>query len=356
MPMQEASTSTLTGLFPEHAGNKFGIKSILNKLTPRPVQTFNKAILPQEWSSHSLNVDGEQATIFYSPAKDPRAVAVYISGLQSSPLGYVEGINRLREQGISVISLSLLPATQGDLSGEKCRFVKRNSRLFEEALFNPKSKIHGMGDEDLPRYIVPHSTASLVLQYTLAHGDNHDRALELFDGACNLNPFFDAGLASKRNPVRCRAYELFAKAHANDAILSTRTERIVMRTKRTENDYFYDTPTHGLILGILEKSRPFVERLLENPDAIPKESGMNFPQTFIIGTNDTLVCNATTQDVADALGSPVHKHPIDHSGALHHEESLERLIETIKTPRIDRYKGYSLPFTSQLGPVLNRIF
>lgn len=348
------AASALGIAFPKQVNDgRGGSPSPVDK--PWYTRIFNRDTLPAGWNSHKLDVNGEQAIVFHSPAKNPRAVAVYISGLQSSPLEYIAGIDRLREQGISVVSFSLLPATQSDLSGEKCRFIKRNSHLFEEILLNPKSKIHGMGDKDLPRYIVPHSTASLVLQYTLAHGDNHDKALALFDGAYNLNPFFDAGPASKYNPARSWLYQKFGKANANKAVMSTLVEKIVMGLD--EKNYYYGPPTHGLVLGILEKSRPFVERFLENPLPGPQGGGRAFPQTFVIGVNDSLVCNKTTQDVARALGSPVHKHPIGHSEALYHAESLQHLIETIKTPRSDRHnkdRSAGLPFASTFAPVLSR--
>lgn len=316
---------------------------------------FNRDILPKGWDRHKVSVDGNQAHVFYIPAKNPEATAVYITGLQSSPLEHVTGIENLKNQNISVICFSLLPATQDDLSGQKCRFIKRNSRLFEEILFNPKSKIHGMGGaRDLPRYIVPHSTASLVLQYTLAHGDNHDKALMLFDGAYNLNPFFDAGPASKHNPARSWLYQQFGKANANKAVMSTFVEKIVMGPD--EKSYYYGTPTHGLLLGILEKSRPFVERFIETPLPGSEGDGKKFPQTFVVGTKDSFVCNKTTRDVAKALGGRVHRRPIGHSEALHHDESLQHLIETVKTPRGDRHNNRStgISLAETIVPVLSR--
>lgn len=349
------ATSALGSAFPKQVDDKHS-GAVLSAAGGSWLSNFfNRDRLPHGWDGHKIDVNGEKAFIFNSPAKNPRAVAIYISGLQSSPLEYIGGINSLRDRGISVVSFSLLPATESDLSGEKCRFIKRNSRLFEEILLNPKSKIHGMGGgKSLPRYVVPHSTASLVLQYTLAHGDNHDKALKLYDGAYNLNPFFDAGPASKHNPTRSWLYHAFGKMNASKAVMSTLVEKIVMG--RGEKSYYYGAPTHGLVLGILEKSRPFVEKFLENPLPGTEGSSQKFHQTFVVGTKDSLVCNITTHEVAQALGSSVHEHPIDHSEALYHEGSLQHLIETIQMPRSDRHnKASGPPLINTLMPgILNR--
>lgn len=355
------AASALGSAFPKHANSGAGEESFFAKHVPWCAELFNRRTLPKDWDGHKLDVDGEPAHFFYSPAKDPRGIAVYITGLQSSPLEHIEGVENLKNHGISVISLSLLPATQEDLSGEKCRYIKRNGRLFEEALFNPKSKIHALGNKDLPRYIMPHSTASLVLQYTLKRGDNHEKARDLFDGAYNLNPFFDAGLASHHNPLRSLVYEWYAHGHAKDPILSAPLERLVIgKNQASVNDYYYGAPTHGLVMGILDKSRPVVRDILR--DGLPtskKSAHEHFPQVFVVGSNDGLVCNTTTKDIARALKAPVLEHPIDHGGALRTPESLQHLIETIKTPRSDRHntKSANLPTTPSFMPeVLSRFF
>ncbi|MCC6598143.1 MAG: hypothetical protein IT559_05090 [Alphaproteobacteria bacterium] len=323
--------SALSNTFDKDAAGVLPSLSAWQKLKKKTADLFNQKALPPGWKSHKMSLStGEKNEIFYSPAKNPEATAIYISGLQSSPLEHISEIETLNNHGISVISFSLLPATPNELAGQNVKYMKRNTTLFSEALFDPTSKIHKLGDKTLPRYILPHSTASLVLQYALAQNGNAEKAADLFDGAINLNPFLDADGASQRHdPFKSWLYKHFAAANATTPVMTSRIEKLIMGNETTYKDYFFAKPTHGLIHGILDRARPFVNKVLKE--------GLNhnislFPQSVILGKEDGMVSKETAEEFARAVNAKVITYPIDHGSALTHRDSLNGIIEALKAP------------------------
>jgi hypothetical protein len=284
--------------------------------------------IPDGWDPIRVKVDGTPISCFYSRADGkPQAMVIALSGLQSSPLAKTHEFERLRSQGVSILSMALHPEPNHQA------YAQINTRIIHKLVFNRDSIFHSIGDPSLPRTLMTHSTSGGITQELLSHEAVLEEAQALFDGAIHLNPFFDTGRSSERHfPRLSKLYEIYAKRHEADPVLGSLLERLIVG--ESDNEFYQGAPKHGLILALRRYAREFQHTLFEgNTPPAYTESLQAFPQRFILGSKDHNVCNMTAQDIADRLGIDAKTYPIGHGDALKNDESFASIVSFVKNPQ-----------------------
>ncbi len=302
----------------------------IQRKAPYAHYEFQQKAMPDSWDPVAAEVDGVPVSCFYARAiGKPKAKILAISGLQSSPLARADDFEKLRRQGVSILSIELRPEK------DPRTYIDINRRIVEELAFNPRSVLHSIGDRKIPYTLMPHSTAAMFALDIFTRDENtFGQALDTYDGILSLNPFFDTGRSSERHfPTLKKVYETYAKRHQNDPVLGSWLERLVVREK--SNDFFYGAPTHGMVLELCKESRALQDSLFKGERPVTAHSAFRaFPQGFVLGKKDNTVCNMTATDVAGALGINTREAVIGHSNALNDEKSLEIILGFINAPHL----------------------
>lgn len=286
-------------------------------------QKFSASSLPSGWKHIRMDTQtGHTNNVFYSPVPKPKGRAIYISGLQSSPLAHTEGVEKLNHRGISVVCFSLIPQ---ELTTS---YIEDNTQMFEDLLFSEDSILPHIGPSDVPKFLMPHSTSAYILQRSLLKTGNMEAARKHYDGAICLNPFFDAHRASiETSRAKSLLHSAFIKMNRGKNVMETWIERAVMgKDSCHDGGFYFSTPKQGLIGDILQATRE-TRKDLEALQIFKPLRG--FPQTFCLGGKDAVSCNATAKKVAALVGAQVLTFgSLDHSGALRNDELLDALSNT----------------------------
>ncbi len=157
--------------------------------------------------------DGNSTNYYISRAKNEKAVAVGITGLNAHFVLNPQEVKRLNEEeNITFVWMVLPRAVPGK------SFMAGYEKLCRAFLTDPRSPSRTLTDPAKPHYIVTHSTSGPILT-SLMHEDPTRRKLNAtFSGAAMVSPFFDVPYASRDHSSKLlhKIFTWYSAHHKND--------------------------------------------------------------------------------------------------------------------------------------------
>ncbi len=262
-------------------------------------------VLPEHWSIDMMDYEArsgqKEARVFSSSVPVPRGVVGFIPGWKTSPAEKIDALESFRKAGYIVMSVGL------ENPGMETGSLDDSLNRINSFVFDPESPLYQTFDEDLPRFVVTHSTSGMLFQHALLEARRNDQDMPDIRHAYHTAPFFDtAGSSLLFHPIKNRIYTGHAMRHMNELAGTPLMDRLyyyyrgLSHRLREENPI--DRPTHGQILEIAAYGAGYLS--YKNAELKSGKSVSTPEQTYIISTDDSFSCPKTAEHSAGlaALG------------------------------------------------------
>lgn len=268
---------------------------------------------------------------FFSRAREEKALVAGCSGLNTHVLMSEEQVRRMNESGISVIWMALPPERY------KQNFMDGYIHMARQFFTSPHSPARSLFLQDMPRYIMTHSTGGLLYWTIKQSPRTLERLQSLYAGEIHIAPYFDSANASRDHATsfRRKVFELYARLHHNHTPMETLLGRTYLSRNAARERLISRPPdicpTFGQIREVQQAGRTLTESF--NPAA----SGSTAPCTIILGERDPFACHKTAKEFALRVGARLHlvedggHAPLDQAPEL-----FDAMIHSIAT-NADRY-------------------
>ncbi|MCB1591442.1 MAG: hypothetical protein KDI90_03210 [Alphaproteobacteria bacterium] len=313
------------------------------------------ARMPDDWELSALEYQSphgsRQAKVLKIPAKEPRGVVGFMPGWKTSALDKMEAIEDIRNSGYSVVSVGL--ANPGLETGSLADSLQR----IKSFAFDGNSPLYTGFAEELPRFVVTHSTSGMLFQHALIDARYQDGILPPIKHAFHTAPFFDTSGSSKDfHPVSNWLYTRHAKRHFNELAGTPLMDRLYYYirgiSRMLEEEDPFVRPTHGQILEISQYGSSYFKR--KEQELVSGGAAATLPQTFVISTDDSFSCPRTAQKAAELERAEIRLCKARHNPLLVppvRRSIIERLVDLTVPPEFADYLNDLLPETDNGDPV-----
>ncbi len=316
--------------------------------------------LPEDWDQTAFDYLGpsgkKHAEVFVIPAHEPRGVVGYLPGWKTSALDKMEAIQDIRDSGYSVLSVSLVNP------GLEVGTLEDSLQRIKHFTFSPDSPLFQAFPENLPRFLMTHSTSGMLFQHALIDARFDGSRMPPIEHAFHTAPFFDtSGSSALYHPRLNKLYTRHARKHENELAGTPFMDRMYYYFRGLSRLLYEENPairpTHGQILEIAEYGRSYFER--KNQELASGASAITIPQTFIISTDDSFSCPETAKKAAQLERAEVKLCRAQHNPLLDppvRRSIIERLIDlTVPEEIVNYLKDHAETLTEAYEHELVRI-
>lgn len=269
--------------------------------------------LPDDWQVHTLDYETDdgpkKARVTVIPADEPRGIVGFIPGWKTNVIDKIDAIEDIRQAGYSVAAMRLVPpGLQTGTLGDSLLRIKSFA-------FSKDSPLYMAFPDDLPRFVLTHSTSGMLFQHALVDARYQGVPLPPIAHALHAASFFDAsGSSEEFHPLKNKLYKRHARRHFNELAGTPFMDRLYYYLRGISHLLFeedpFHRPTHGQILEIAEYGRAYFDR--KEQEIIAGASAITIPQTFYISTNDSFSCPHTATKAAKLEGAEIKLCKEDH--------------------------------------------
>ncbi len=233
------------------------------------------------------------------PAKNQKRIILGLSGANALfPLNLHE-IKDLNKQGNTLICLALHKIGAG--------FMEKSESLVRAFLTHPNSPAHIHIQNNIPTYIVSHSSSGPILVKLYGEDDTGRTLRSRFNGAAFIAPIFDVPFASRDHsykvgdgqPLRA-FFEWYADRKTSTVITDRRLVKPYLAIAGGKESFVHKLGGFGMTLGHVRDIQKYSWDVMDNFN--PRHI-QNVPSIVMAGNSDCCTCWKTSRDMATKMGS-----------------------------------------------------
>jgi alpha-beta hydrolase superfamily lysophospholipase len=266
-----------------------------------------------------------------SRADKEKAVVIGLSGLNTEQLMTPRDTQRLNDNGITLIWMTLPRPHVGR------PFMQDFEKLSRAFLTSPSSPVFGLLSNDVPFFLAAHSTGGTILLKLMQEQDTRRKLSAAFLGAAYVAPFLDVPFASDEHSFKIGSFrplywlfEKYADKHSNERVIDLPIVKRYLKLMKKGRD-FLNTPIDTCpTLGQIREIQAYSRTMRKTFD--PKAAG-TLRSVFMAGASDPFTCFKTTKSFVEKIPGanfePAYK--AGHDPIFDRPELLQKFIDHLNS-------------------------